>query len=379
MAETVYKDGLTLDGRLPLGPGVTHAKLKAMKELVEGTIRGNRIASGTLKESVTTSDALFSFAHIVNLNTFPKFDEAPRTWTQIASRRGLTDFRPAVFYSLDRQWEDGTLGNGEPRHISPVVPEGIAYPYATLRGESYEGNSLVKRGFKVGLTWEAMINDTVGFVRDLPGEIVRVALDTEEYEVYNALISGVGAGQAITAGTNPDGTEFLANASLSRAALIGAIAQLGQRKIDGRQVVINGGYNLIVAPGQRANAEYQINNMLLVSTAKGSDPVQTFNNNGFNPLTGITVIESEYVVGAAWYLVPKTGQRRPILELGALIGHESPELRVNNAQGTYLGGSAISPFEGSFDNDAIDMRVRQVIKGLNWTPDLIVWSSGANA
>lgn len=378
MAETVYKDGLTLDGRLPLGPGVTRAKVAAMKELVEGTIRGNAIAAGTLKETVTTSDALFNFIHVVNLNTFPKFDEAPRTWTQIATRRGLTDFRPAVFYSLDRKWEDGALGDGEPHHISPVVPETTPYPYATLRGETYEGNALVKRGFKVGMSWEFMTNDTVGYVRDLPGEILRVALDTEEYEVYNALLS-VGAEQAIKAGKNPDGTEVVANNALTRAALIAAISQLGQRKIDGRQVVINGGYNLIVAPGQRANAEFQINNLLLVDTKVGTNPVQTFSNAGYNPLTSITVIESEYIVGAAWYLVPKPGQRRPILELGALVGHETPELRVSNVQGTYLGGSAISPYEGSFDNDTIDLRVRQVIKGLNWTKDLIIWSSGAGS
>ena len=365
MAETVYKDGLTLDGRLPLGPGVTPTKLKAMKELVEGTIRGNRIAAGTLAETVTSSDAIFNFAHVVNLNTFAKFDEAPRTWTQIATRRGLTDFRPAVFYSLDRQWEDGTLGDGEPRHISPVVPETVPYPYATLRGETYEGNALVKRGFKVGLSWEAIINDTVGFVRDLPGEILRVALDTEEYEVYNALISGVGPAQQLQAGTNPDRTDTRANDTLTRAALIAALYQLGQRRIEGRQVVITGGYNLIVAPGQRANAEFQINNMILVDTKTGTDPVQTFNHAGYNPLSGITVIESEYVVGPAWYLVPKPGQRRPILELGSLIGHESPELRISNVQGTYLGGGSISPFEGSFSNDTVDMRVRQVVKGLD--------------
>lgn len=379
MAETVYKDGLTLDGRLPLGPGVSKAKLEHMKGLVEGTIRGNRLAAGTLVETLTTSDAVFNFAHVVNLNTFAKFDEAPRTWTQIATRRGLSDFRPAVFYSLDRQWSDGTLGNGEPSHISPIVPETTPYPYATLRGESYEGNSLVKRGFKVGMSWEFLINDAVGYVRALPGEILNVALDTEEYLVYNALISGVGASQALKAGTNPDGTATLANDTLTRAALIAAISQLGQRKIAGRQVVINGGYNLIVAPGQRANAEFQINNMLLVDTKVGTNPVQSFNNAGYNPLSGITVIESEYVTGAAWYLVPKPGQRRPILELGALIGHESPELRISNAQGSYLGGSAIGPYEGSFDNDSIDLRVRQVIAGLNWTPDLIIWSNGTKA
>lgn len=380
MAERVYKDGLTLDGRLPLRAGVTKSKVSNMKDLVEGTLRGNRIAAGTLVESLSTSDAIFNFAHVVNLNVFPQFDEAPRTWSQIATRRALSDFRPAVFYSLDRQWEDGTLGNGEPRHISPVVPEGVAYPYATLRGESYEGNALVKRGFKVGMTWESLVNDAVQFVTALPGEILRVALDTEEFEVYNALISGVGDDQQLDAQTNPDGSEVLANNTLTRAALIAAMSQLGQRRIQDRQVVINGGYNLIVAPGQRANAEFQINNTLLVSTAVGTAPeVQTFSPNGYNPLTNITVIESEYVVGAAWYLVPKPGQRRPVLELGSLIGHETPELRINNAQGTFVGGGAISPYEGDFQNDAVDLRVRQVIKGLNWTPELIVWSDGSGS
>ena len=369
------KNALTLDGRLPLPAGVTETKLKAMRELVEATSRGNRMAAGTLVEAMTTSDAVFNFAHLVNINIMPRYDEAPRTWKELAGTRPLSDFRPAVFYSLAREWDDGTLGDGTPRHISPVVPEGVAYPYATLRGEDYEGGSLHKRGFKVGLTWEALVNDAVGFVRALPDEILNVALDTEEYEVYNALISGVGVGQQLAAGTNPDGTTFAINAPLSRAALIGGISQLGARTIGGRKVVVSGGYSLVVAPGQRANAEYQINNLLLVDTKVGTNPVQAFNNNGYNPLSGIKVIESEYVSGAAWYLIPKTS-RRPILELGTLIGNEGPELRINNATGSYVGGGVVAPFQGSFSNDSIDFRVRQVIQGLNWTPDAIVWSEG---
>lgn len=370
---------ITLGGRLQAPAGVNLAKLAYMKDLYEGTVRGNRMKAGELVESMTTSDAVFNFAHLVNLSTFPKFDEAPRTWTQIATRRTLSDFRPAVLYSLNPAWGDGVLGDGDPRHISPVVPEGIEYPYATLRGESYEGNSLVKRGFKVGLTWEALINDAVGFVRALPDEILRVALDTEEYEVYNALIAGVTAAEQLTAATNPDGTAVLKNDVLTRAALIAGIAQIGQREVDGRKVVINGGYNLIVAPGQRANAEYQINNQVLVGTKKGTDPVLEFSTNGYNPLSGITVIESEYVSGAAWYLLPKTGQRRPVLELATLVGNEGPELRVENATGSYLGGGNVGPFEGSFRNDTVDFRVRQVIKGLNWTKELVLWSNGTKA
>lgn len=375
---------LTLNGRLAIPAGVNETKLVAMKELVEKTKRGNREAAGRLVEAMTTSDAVFNFSHLVNLNVLPQFDQATRTWTQIATRRTLSDFRPAVLYSLFPQWEDGTLGDGDPRHISPVVPEATAYPYATLRGEEYAGNSLVKRGFKVGLTWEALVNDAVGFVNALPGEILRVALDTEEYEVYNALIGGVGAGQQLQAQSAPVGGSgaVLVNNTLTRDALLAALEQFANRTINGRRIVNTSGWNLIVPVGKAAAANFILNQTLgqINTNPAAGTPEFVFAVGGDNPLSGITPIESEYVTGTAWYLVPKPGGfRRPVLELGALVGHESPELRVNNATGNFIGGGAITPFQGSFDNDTVDFRVRQVIKGLNWTPSAIVWSTGAGS
>lgn len=375
MAE--YKNWFTLDGRLPLRNGVTEAKVKAMSDLVEKTVRGDNMAAATLRETMTTSDAPYSFVQVVNLNTFQDYDEAPRVWNQIATTRTVSNFENITFYTLNQQWDDGVLGSGEPRHISPIVPETVPYPYANLAGESFEGNKLVKRGFKVGFSWEMFINDTVGYIRSLPEAIRGVALDTEEYEVFNALIGGAGAAQKIQAATNPDGTTVVADNPLTRAALIAAIAQLGQREINGRKVVVNGGYNLIVAPGQKANAEFQINNTLLGSVTTGTDPRLEFSTNGYNPLTSITVIESEYVSGPAWYLLPKPGQRRPVLELARLVGHEAPELRINSPlNGVGLNGSRVGEFAGGFDNDTIDLRVRQVLKGLNWSKDLVIWSDG---
>src|SRR4030095_15184324 len=86
-----------------------------------------------------------------------------------------------------------------------------------------------------------------------------------------------------------------------------------------------------------------------------SDPTQQM-------LSSITVIESQYVTGTNWYLIPKPGTvRRPVLALGRLRGNETPELRVNNLTGNYVGGASVPPFEGSFDNDTIDMRLRYPI------------------
>jgi hypothetical protein len=86
------------------------------------------------------------------------------------------------------------------------------------------------------------------------------------------------------------------------------------------------------------------------------------------------------VTGTNWYLVPKPGTvRRPVLELGRLRGNATPELRVDNLTGNYVGGASVAPFEGSFNNDTIDMRLRYPITGILWDERYIVWSTGAGA
>src|SRR5690606_36028328 len=91
----------------------------------------------------------------------------------------------------------------------------------------------------------------------------------------------------------------------------------------------------------------------------------------------ITVVESEYVTGTAWYVVPKPGGlRRPVLELGRLRGNEAPRLFVKSDTANPVGNSSVSPFLGGFDNSAVDIKIRYPLTGLNWFPDLIGWSEG---
>lgn len=371
-----FKDWFTLDGRLTPPAGVSKRKVEAVRDLVAKAIRGNRIAAGTLQEAITTSDASLNLAYLVNLNVLPQYDEAPRIWNQIAGTRPVSDFRPAVLYSLVGEWEDGVLGDGSPRHIAPTVPEGAPYPYSVMAGEESSSAGVKKRGFKTRFTFEAFINDAIGFLRALPDEMLQVALDTEEYEVFRALIDGVGAGQQLDADTNPDGTTVLANALLSREALIAAKYQVSQRTINGRRIQVTGGWNLLVPVGRLDYANFILNQTLGII----QDGSLTFTAPGYNPLTEITPLETEYVTGDAWYLVPKPGAtRRPVVERLQLIGHESPELRVQNLTGSYVGGGAVSPFEGDFDTDSAEFRVRQIGNGTLWTADAVIWSDGSGS
>ena len=268
-----YKNKLTLDGRLKLVNGVTERKVVAVRDLMEQHLRGNRIATGTLHEALTTSDAVFNLAHLATLNFVPNFDEAPRTWRQIAGTRVVPDFRDVTLYGLNRSWNDGD-GN-ESKVIgahgeAPVIPEGTVYPYAYISGDTVAGARVQKRGLKTDWTLEARINDGLGVIEALPEALNEVALDTEESDVYTALTTKLPITSDLAGGLVPTGATVVPNAAFSRDAVIRAIIELGERKINGSAQKINPSFNLLVPVGKAVFVNFVLN-QTLVSADKGSD------------------------------------------------------------------------------------------------------------
>jgi hypothetical protein len=385
---TKYKNPFTRDGRIHPQAGVSPTKVKAVQTLWEAAAQGDRVAEAQLMESIATSDAALNAVYLINLSTLDQFDAAPRTWTQIAGVRELPDFRPAVLTGIFGGFEglkrDGTAaGNGytNPAGVAPVVAEGEQYPYATLGEVEASYGRLMKHGFKVGWTWEARINDGIGQLQQIPGEMLNVALDTEEWEVYQALLA-TQASRQLAGGTIYDGgAAVTANSVLTRRAVIRAVQELSERTVNGKRIQVNGGYNLIVPVGARPAVEFALNQPLIQKLPGSTGGYVTdISDPGVNIIGSITIVESPYITGTNWYLVPKPGTvRRPVLELGRLRGESAPELRVNNLTGNYAGGGAVAPFEGSFDNDTIDMRLRYPLTGLLWDDRYIVWSTGVGA
>lgn len=383
---------ITLDGRLKPVTGVTEEKVAAVAQLVDGAMRGNRIAEGTLREAITSTDAIFNLARLAELNVLADFPaDENRNWSSIATTRTVQDFREPTLYSIRPDWSaGGTLGSGEPVFVAPRVPEGANYPYAYLEQESnQQAGGIVKRGFKTGFTFEAFINDAIGFLQALPNSMRDIALDTDEWEVFSALLTGVTASEQLVGGDVPLGEDTVTvapNAPISRNALVRAMIELGERTINGRKIIVSGGWTLLIPAGQRYWVEYILNVVSgpdgythAVGTGDGQE-IYNFSLSGYNPLAGIQVIESEFIPDDAWFLIPKANQaRRPVLELLRLVGHELPELRVQGNTGNYVGGGAVSPFEGSFDNDTADFRLRMFTKGILWTKELVVWSDGSGS
>lgn len=385
MGAIEYQDKFTLDGLIKPHFSVNKRKVEAIKKAFEGGLRGNKQAAAIFAESVSTTDAIHAQLHLTLLQVLPQFQKRERTWSKIASVRELPNFKPVVLrgifgglQNLATMDEEESLEN--PAGTAPVVPEGGGYPYATIGDTEAAWGRLKKRGFKVGWTWEDQINsaeDTIDFYRDIPAEMLEVALDTEEWEVYQALLNGVTTASQLQGGAIYDGTLVPANASFSRPALDRAIEELKLREVNGRQIDITSGLAVLVPLGRKKRADYLLS-LNAVQLVPGADGGTVFTiSNSQSETESVEVIETKWVTGENWYVLPKPGGvRRPFLELGRLRNHTTPELRINNMTGTYVGGGSVSPFEGNFDNDSIDLRLRYPITGILWSALYVVWSTG---
>lgn len=368
MAE--IKDQFTLDGRIkPANHLVTRTKVEAADRLLQKALRGDRIAAGQLAEVHTTSDLKFNIAHLITSVVLPQFDEAPRTWNQVAGTRTVPDFGPVRLQSLF-----GSLtGAGVHENGGLLgIPEATPYPYVTITGQEAFYSKIQKFGAKFGFTWESNVNDVVGFFENIPGELLELVLDTEEREVYEALVNGTTV--ELAAQTLPDGTTTLPNAPISPEAIWAALIQLQNTLVNGRKVgASSNGYNIVVPTGTAQFIEWKLNQTIIAiqdgSITYGAPDRSIFNN--------ISFVETNFLTGTNWIVLPKPGGlRRPVLELGRLRGYEAPELRVHGDTGSYVGGSAVSPFEGNFDNDTIDYRIRYVAGGILWSNQYSVKSDG---
>ena len=369
---TEYKDDFTLDGRIkPAHPGVTRAKVKEADRLLKMALHGDKMAAGMLAEVHTTSDLKFNMAHLITAVTLPQFDAAERTWSKVAGVRTVPDFGPVRLQSIYGNLtgagihENGGLVN---------VPEGVLYPYTTISGQEAFYAKISKMGAKFGFTWEANVNDVIGFFENIPGELVQAALDTEEREVYDALVSGTTV--SLASQVLPNEVTTPVNAPLSPDAIWAAIMQLENTEINGRKIGRATGYNIVVPIGVKDFIEYQLNQKILMIV----DGAITYGPGDRSALNNIEVVETSFLTGTNWIVIPKPGAvRRPVLELGRLRGYEAPELRVHGDTGQYVGGSAVSPFEGDFSNDVVSYRIRFVVGGILWSTAFSLKSNGTGS
>lgn len=385
--EREYDNRFTLDNRLHPQAGVTPTKVKEAGKLFKAAMAGDFIADARLREAVVSTDASVNLTHAINIEFVPAYDREIHELGAWAGSRTVKDFRPTALYSIYAGEGDAeTDENGE--HVSDmrgaglglhgeplVIPEGAPFPMVSMTGglESYY-QKLRKRGLRFDWTWEAQVNDTVGFFDQIPGELIGTSVDGKIAEFFDALMAVTNATQ-LAGGAAVDGTVVPAKAILSPEAVTRAIYERSIRKVKGRKIGKATAYNLFIPIGATDIWDFQLKRRVLqfINGAFVEDGARYETA----ALSNVTPIEHERIDDGEWFLVPAPkSTRRPVMEFLSLRGYETPELRVQNLQGSYLGNGAVSPFNGSFDTDSIAYRLRLVSGAVLWNEKDVIWSDG---
>jgi len=388
--DKALEEKLTNGGRVPLPVGMNLNKLVKADEIVGGIRKGDPMAVAEFKkhlgvrfgETLTTGDDfIFAFAQLTALQVDTQFAEADRTWSQAIDVETVSSFEAPKVYSIDYDSVTGfarpETEPGKPSNVAPIVPEGSPYPGFNFGFQEAASGAIHKSGGRFNLSFEKIVADPGVIVPQLPGLITEFLLDREEYDAWSGLLTFIdNAANHLAAATNLDGTTVPVDSPLNRASLAAALSQARLAEINGRKARV-ASYNVIVPLGQREVAEFYINNYQVTGAVDGSLTVQF---PGYNPLSGIAgVVESEYFTGTQWALIPAKGAVRgnkKFYGLGRLLGHEGPEVRIQDVTGNYAGGGSVSPFEGSFETDSASMRGRIISGGLGWNPEYAIISDG---
>lgn len=357
VAETFgLTDDQTLDGVSPLArrqysPRRASAIVEAAnlwKRVFDGDIR----AAVRVKEALSTSDLFVSATgDVLDRELLQQYAAVQAEWSGFATRTLVRNFKPKKLVDI--------LGG---RTVLDLVPELTAYPGAEHLSREY-AIAVAKFGRQFGFSWEAMINDDLDELMQIPGTFAQASSLTEDNAAL-AVIANVLTGAPNTAffkdysavptygtlNTSP------VSAVLNEANLQTAIEAIRQRKDVEGNLVPAGQLILVVGPAQEFNARRILNATEIRVTNGSKTTIEP------NPLRGVVeLVVLSRLPGLAWFVLPKpTTAARPAVAVAFLRGFETPDIRQKNGAGTRQGGGAISPEDGDFDDDSVRYRVRHV-------------------
>lgn len=375
---------LSCGGRISVSRHVSERSVQKMAHMVEGIRMGGHagdMARLDFKETLSTSDAPYSFAQLLNIRNLPLYDEAPTQWNQIANTETVSDFRPTTFHTLRSNF--ATLGHGNDTNgnlVAPKVPELGHYVEAYGYQEEAVQAAVEKRGFKWGISLERVVNDPTRAYSQVPNDMLNVGLKTDEFVVFRALVDGATAASQVTGGTDLiTGETITPNPAFSAAAVRVALRNISERTDDqGNRIPLAPRYRVVVPLGEGDTAQWMLDEAArIIRIQDGNILYGPPGSGGLNRIAG--VIESEFITDGTWYLVPDAGSTvRPSLVRLQLAGYTSPEVYVEGTPVPVLGGASSDPFRAfSWDDDSARFKFRMFTNAALITQDQLVWSDGS--
>jgi len=352
--------------------------------LVQAVFSGRK-PTYLLKEALGTADFPNLFGDIIDRQLLGIYSEYLPVYQSYARVATVSDFRTVKRFAMDGS--EAVLG---------AVGQGEEYPESKLTDTVY--SYLVgKYGRKTAINWEAMIDDDLDGLKDLPRRYGRAARRSEQKFVTQlycdangpiATFYTVGNKNKVNA-TNAGGNFTAINPPLSVAGLQEALAVFAnQLDLDGEPIVIDA-VVLVVPPGLEITAQNILKATELWITGDGAGGTANTQVHTANWMRDrvtlavdpyIPVVASTANGNTSWFLFASVSTGlRPALEIGFLRGHEKPELFMKDSNAIRVGGGAADPMDGDFDLDSIVYKIRHVFGGARMDPKVTVASNGSGA
>jgi hypothetical protein len=348
---------------------ITEAHVLEAAQILGRAFKGSRYGMLKLQEAMTSGDFRGAAFEALDRQMMTRYQDITPVWSEYCTRTTVRDFKPKTLIDL--------MGG---RAALDLVPERSEYKQRTVSKGAYH-LSVAKYGGRFQISWESIINDELGELENLPGNLAVASRNTETTVAAGLLTAGNGPnplywganawGKTYNAATDSwsGGSSNLisGNPPLTDANLTAALDAVSQRlDPEGLPVVIEA-YKLVVPPALQTTAE-KILDAIEIRETNGS--VTTIRKNSISGRVRLVVehwlpvLDKSANVNTTWYLTPDPAASRPALFVGFLRGHEEPDLRVKADAGNHIGGGPVDPLEGGFEADDIDYRARHVVGGV---------------
>lgn len=386
MRETMTLDPVRDDfyhGMMPWNRKRTPAQIiegqRIIHDLLSGAVHPE-VWLYKLRETQSTSDFPLYMADTLDRLLLGGYAEGPYMWNQIARLRTVRDFRQASSYAIDGA--EGQLDEvGELEQYPETSVEETKY---TLQAKKY--------GKRMPFSWELIINDDLGAFTDTPMRFGKAARRTEQKLVTSAYAANATffsaanknlALQSVNAALSANNAPFSEAGVQDLFILLGAMLDT-----DGEPIVVDG-VTLVVPPALEIAAEKLINATQFVTLADLTMPASTnvgriVTANWIRPRVTVAVDHYLPIVDGStgntgYYLFANPNSGRPAMNVAKLRGRENPELFMKAPNAIRVGGGAVSPFDGDFDTDAIQYKIRHCFGVAMVDPKMAVRSKGNSA
>lgn len=329
------------------------SRLAEAAGLYERALNGNRRDVLNFQEAMSTSDFPSLFGDVLDRQLLGAFREYPVTYTGYVRVGTVPDFRSVKRFSLDGA--EGQLSQ---------VPELTEYPASSV-DDNVDTYSVAKYGRRIGLSFEALVDDDLDAFRTLPERLARAARRTEQKFVTGLYVGTTGPHGSLY--TAPFANIVTSNPALSLNALQTAwTVLLSQRDADGEPIFVDV-VTLVVPPALEIVANNIVNALQInVKENGGSTNTELETRNWMAGRVKVVVdpyipiVASSSNGNTSWFLFASPSDGRAAIELGKLRGNTEPALFQQIPDSRRIGGGEDVV---DFDYDKTAWKVRHILGG----------------